>query len=545
MWRRVQILLLLVFAVSICNSDIQQAQAQVRRAPARRAQARKVHNPYKLYDPNHAVAFHGKPVDLGLSVMWSDMNVGASTPMSDGGLFAWGSTTGLVTRPFDFDSYPMEPISGNPKYDVAASLGGGWRMPLKKEVIELLTKCKISFRSNGEMFAIVLTGPSGNSIAIPCEGKLPRGGDCREHYGVDAYFWIGELNNDDMGWSGATGTFRLGRTDKREYAPYCYIESTAGINARGIRDFHIYVEDKRVGFSIRPVMDYSSRPPVTASRRTTPPRGGHDTATGRTANGNKPSGVGRTSRPSRTDGKKAGDKSPYGGKTQANGTASTSVPASTPKPAADLTSTHNPSTPPIPTPRPERPSTPPIPTPRPERPSDPPIPTPKPEHDSVHVKRVFRDARAVNLGLSVFWADRYVGARSKTEQGKMFPWVVDTARKEWGKRWRMPTKAECEELETKCMWETVTVDGQQVFKVTGRNGNYILMAHTGMRCSEAGDTIGNDRMYIWSAEADETFTDDAYCLAADDYTAVGGHLLLYMTNKRKYVQMCVRPVLER
>ena len=34
----------------------------------------------------------GTPVDMGLSVMWSNVNVGASRPEELGGKFAWGET---------------------------------------------------------------------------------------------------------------------------------------------------------------------------------------------------------------------------------------------------------------------------------------------------------------------------------------------------------------------------------------------------------------------------------------------------------------------
>lgn len=34
----------------------------------------------------------GKPIDLGLSVLWANYNVGASNPEEDGDYFAWGET---------------------------------------------------------------------------------------------------------------------------------------------------------------------------------------------------------------------------------------------------------------------------------------------------------------------------------------------------------------------------------------------------------------------------------------------------------------------
>lgn len=127
---------------------------------------------------------------------------------------------------------------------------------------------------------------------------------------------------------------------------------------------------------------------------------------------------------------------------------------------------------------------------------------------------------SVNLGLSVLWSKTNLGAGSDTEAGYYFQWGVtepmpngeiveykyhhtetytdeqgythtkdiwddlgenisgteyDAARTIWGDNWRMPTRAEARELIEKCVWELVTKDGHEGYKVTGPNGNHIFI----------------------------------------------------------------------
>lgn len=53
----------------------------------------------------------------------------------------------------------------------------------------------------------------------------------------------------------------------------------------------------------------------------------------------------------------------------------------------------------------------------------------------------------------------------------------DAARKNWGGRWRMPTKEEAEELLSNCTHTNTTINGVKVQKITGSNGNYIIMPY--------------------------------------------------------------------
>lgn len=123
----------------------------------------------------------------------------------------------------------------------------------------------------------------------------------------------------------------------------------------------------------------------------------------------------------------------------------------------------------------------------------------------------------VDLGLSVKWASHNVGAEKASKPGKYYSWgciktqdlygdaaykyfegddiytdlgedisgsQYDVATKRWGEGWRIPTKAEMEELVNECVWNWTSLDGQNGYKVTGPSGNYIFLPAAGMMGTE-------------------------------------------------------------
>ena len=128
--------------------------------------------------------------------------------------------------------------------------------------------------------------------------------------------------------------------------------------------------------------------------------------------------------------------------------------------------------------------------------------------------------QAVDLGLSVKWANCNVGTNSPEEYGDYFAWgetvpksnysssnmlilekiqeglklngVVDTnnnltasydaAAANWGENWRMPTRAEIEELLTNCTWTWSTQNGTNGYIVCSKtNENSIFLPAAGFR----------------------------------------------------------------
>ena len=144
-----------------------------------------------------------------------------------------------------------------------------------------------------------------------------------------------------------------------------------------------------------------------------------------------------------------------------------------------------------------------------------------------------------DLGLSVKWATCNVGASSPEDYGDYFAWgetspkaeytwensvtfgeqmsdisgnaQYDAATANWGGSWRMPTKAELEELENRCTWEWTTQNGVKGYRVTGPNGNSIFLPAAGYRLRSSLDHAGEYGNF-WSSTPNESNSNFAYCL---------------------------------
>ena len=121
---------------------------------------------------------HDAMVDLGLSVLWADCNVGANTPEELGAHFAWGETTEKTY--YTNENYKLKGKYnswGNRKRldaaDDAAHVnwGGKWRMPTKEEYAELFKNCEWADTTingvEGFLFTSKVPGYSSNSIFLP------------------------------------------------------------------------------------------------------------------------------------------------------------------------------------------------------------------------------------------------------------------------------------------------------------------------------------------------------------------------------------------
>lgn len=154
--------------------------------------------------PTGYVNDHGY-VDLGLSVRWATMNVGAKAPSDYGGYYAWGETKTKARYDRDncFDCYYISdanfthniykrdgqtniiPTSG---HDAAReNWGGTWRMPTDIELDELSKYCKWTYTTLNGQKGCKITGPNGNSIFLPAcgtifEGKIYYIGECGDYW---------------------------------------------------------------------------------------------------------------------------------------------------------------------------------------------------------------------------------------------------------------------------------------------------------------------------------------------------------------------------
>jgi len=158
-----------------------------------------------------------KAVDLGLSVLWSNCNLAASSPTDYGGYFAWGDPTGTLWSgegiDYDDEGYtwntsnyggnnPPADISGTELDVVTTHWGEGWRIPTYAEMKELRTQCEWTLLEQGELKWFEVTGPNGNSISLPVAGLYHdptdypnarfRGGP--SHVNKGAFYWTSTVS---------------------------------------------------------------------------------------------------------------------------------------------------------------------------------------------------------------------------------------------------------------------------------------------------------------------------------------------------------------
>jgi hypothetical protein len=141
-------------------------------------------------------------VDLGLSVKWATYNIGAESPEMYGDYYAWGETEGKSSYTWNnYVFYGSEEyqyigsdISGT-SYDIAhVKWGGGWRMPVLEEIIELRDKCSWQWTSVNGVNGYEVTGANGNSIFLPA--AAPRIDEYEEDVLGDVFaYWSGTLDD--------------------------------------------------------------------------------------------------------------------------------------------------------------------------------------------------------------------------------------------------------------------------------------------------------------------------------------------------------------
>ena len=167
---------------------------------------------------------------------------------------------------------------------------------------------------------------------------------------------------------------------------------------------------------------------------------------------------------------------------------------------------------------------------------------------------------AVDLGLSVKWANYNVGASAPEDPGDQFAWgetstksdyswsnyrfrisgstysdlkfskynssssygpvdnkvildpADDVAHIKWGGNWRMPTQGEFDELKSNCTWEYTKINGAYGLKVTSKKPGYtdkwIFLPAAG-RC-DGSSLVRTDRGYYWSSSIMVGMSDKAY-----------------------------------
>lgn len=136
-----------------------------------------------------------RAIDLGLSVKWASMNLGATDITDFGKRYLWSDPSGEGVM-FYFKSPELTDICGT-KYDIVRKeLGGKWRLPSRKEEYELATKCKWARATINGVTGMKVTGKNGNSIFLPPTGyEFPASGSLgttKVYDSTNGYYWTGE-----------------------------------------------------------------------------------------------------------------------------------------------------------------------------------------------------------------------------------------------------------------------------------------------------------------------------------------------------------------
>lgn len=136
-------------------------------------------------------------VDLGLSIKWATMNVGATKPSDMGNHYSWGETE-PTDNEYDYYGWSASKLIKEgvmtadsiltPEHDVATvNWGDCWRMPTNKEVYELYDNCTWERTQVDGMTGYLVTGPNGNSIFMPAVG-VKKTADSSPTIG-EGYYW--------------------------------------------------------------------------------------------------------------------------------------------------------------------------------------------------------------------------------------------------------------------------------------------------------------------------------------------------------------------
>ena len=184
---------------------------------------------------------------------------------------------------------------------------------------------------------------------------------------------------------------------------------------------------------------------------------------------------------------------------------------------------------------------------------------------------------STDLGLSVYWADCNLGASTPEECGEYYSWgETDTKdafywdKYKWcgssqkiikyntrssdgavdnlvtlkqeddaayallGGKWRIPTKAEMEELLEKCTHEWITQEGVNGVRFTGPNGNSIFLPAAGNRFPETAKGIDSFGDY-WTSSLYQSDCKQAYYLLISEHSAM-------LNQWSRWLGYSIRPV---
>lgn len=450
-------------------------------------------------------------VDLGLpsGLKWATCNVGANAPEQYGTFFAWGEITPKdeYTEANSLTyNMSLDDISGNAEYDVAtARWGGDWRMPTNTELQELIDNCTWNWTELNDVKGYLLIGPNGNNIFLPAAGY--RSSNYTNGTCGNTYYYSSTPNSDNAAYA-----YALGFSDQsysmiiRNYRCNGYVIRPVK-NANAEAPFVTISAEHFTDISII-LKIYASSPEVNITERgfywgTNPEVGVTDNKVVLDNTAGYITKALVDLEPNTTYYLKA-----YAANSE--GTSYSEIVSFT-----TLAETE------------------------------------------------YNDYVDLGLPSGLKWATYNIGATSPEEYGDYYAWgevstketyssynsqtygesmsdisatEYDAATVNWGGHWRMPTKAEINELISNCTCTWTQQGGKNGCKVTGPNGNSIFLPAADYR---DGSSLVNDCNYgfYWSSSPYESNSRNAYYLFfGSDSQDLSSHL--------RYYGLSVRPVLE-
>ena len=204
---------------------------------------------------NHPLVTQEEAVDMGVSVLWANCNVGASKPEGFGAFYAFGETKEKElydyttwsfcppTSDWSIEVYPIDSeISGSALDPAHVNVGNGWRMPTLAECRELIENCTHKILTYNGIAGTLIIADNGNTIFLPLSGtKRPTYQHTPQHMfiGAEGVYMSGtseyETGEEDGFIYSFITAYGLG-IDNKGYFNIVLLNPIFGMNVRPVRD---------------------------------------------------------------------------------------------------------------------------------------------------------------------------------------------------------------------------------------------------------------------------------------------------------------------